>query len=1207
MTSMMPHTDDGPLPTGRERRNSYLEVLSRVSSDLNFVASDLRKAPIPFKASSPKSPLAVTASLPLFRAEDRYHHLVGARNTFLGSNNNASTTPVAPAHYAQLPATHSTPHNREITAMPSPLLKSSYFPSSPSWFLSPHPVTVQQQQQPSDDPVSPPHPGHLSEDSMELSLLTRLVRTKPVWFLPNTQRTAAIHYLQGQPVGSFIVCRSRDKDNLVLTMKHPGKGTGLYIEKLPIIITENGVKLSNASEEYANIEDLILHHLYHEGALPCKLALPSEIMAARNIRALQSLAVFEEEFWVRITQCRQGISDKGQKEMPIESPREWSKFPVTPPAKNPLQWSLSEGRMAPKLLPPRGYVFMNKQPGPQTTATEQPFPASKTATTEPESSYMSMRNRNTESIALENRRLLKSWSFDETNSPFLTDTMSSSQTMARDSKRKSTDATLLAAFERQPMRWSTQSQKEYLEKNSGHYPPPQHSPPPPPKESSAGVYSAASVGASSLQSQVQRASGEYYKPFERTKQGHQPPSAFGFDQVYQSQAPPLPPKQSMTSPQQGGSDKYHSRGSMLPTAQHSSQYAQPKPQGSGGNYTLSQADLFSLERTPAETTEWLADPSMFGSIENKHYLGPILRPSFPKPPVTPGKLKPVSTLFEFDPLLLMEKQASTPLSQDVFSTPPRNPLESSTVLPQPDAPKSPPPCDVEVGVLVRLTLESSGDELTEEFRLSDQSRQSMDGGTEEGSEDSSNEDSEQTHDEEEEEETARGEQGFSTAETQSSVAHAQLRDQPQDGKTTASSNDGESQGEQNINRLSGVTASQKKKIKKKKKKKKKLSNFSRIQKYASVLTRGKTKKKKGDPTSEIQAAIHRLASNKSSYFSLMIECFVQNIKEKDSRDKPGVLVRNIRQFMSGMKNYLFNRREPDVDEAMDKYYNLTMAELDAIVEGAIHHYILLPLKTEIYKCFISDQKESGSLEELDHNIQLARAKTPEELGIKANYIPPESGTLEKFRQYFRLMEEAYSPIKKLEHLLNIVRTIYETVKDKNSSREESVQSMGADDFLPMFIYVLVQCEAVNIEVEADYMWGTLEPSMLSGEGGYYLTTLSSAICVLKQFESENNFTETKGFLSIMVAASGKNDNHIVHKALPVLPGMNAVDVCRILAHKMKIDNAHQYQLYLLSGDQEMPIGDSDCPLQMKEEIEANQKRACFFGYKIENQTIKWFT
>ena len=53
------------------------------------------------------------------------------------------------------------------------------------------------------------------------------------------------------------------------------------------------------------------------------------------------------------------------------------------------------------------------------------------------------------------------------------------------------------------------------------------------------------------------------------------------------------------------------------------------------------------------------------------------------------------------------------------------------------------------------------------------------------------------------------------------------------------------------------------------------------------------------------------------------------------------------------------------------------------------------------------------------------------------------------------------------------------------------------DFLPMFIYVLVQCGTVSAEIEADYMWGLLHPSLLSGEGGYHLTTLSSAVHVLK--------------------------------------------------------------------------------------------------------------
>lgn len=67
-----------------------------------------------------------------------------------------------------------------------------------------------------------------------------------------------------------------------------------------------------------------------------------------------------------------------------------------------------------------------------------------------------------------------------------------------------------------------------------------------------------------------------------------------------------------------------------------------------------------------------------------------------------------------------------------------------------------------------------------------------------------------------------------------------------------------------------------------------------------------------------------------------------------------------------------------------------------------------------------------------------------------------------------------------------------------NSRPESV-FLGADDFLPIFVWVLVQTGMVAAEVEAEYMWGLLHPSLLSGEGGYYLTTLSSAVNVLKNF------------------------------------------------------------------------------------------------------------
>lgn len=41
-------------------------------------------------------------------------------------------------------------------------------------------------------------------------------------------------------------------------------------------------------------------------------------------------------------------------------------------------------------------------------------------------------------------------------------------------------------------------------------------------------------------------------------------------------------------------------------------------------------------------------------------------------------------------------------------------------------------------------------------------------------------------------------------------------------------------------------------------------------------------------------------------------------------------------------------------------------------------------------------------------------------------------------------------------------------------------------------------------MEAEYMWGLLHPSLLSGEGGYYLTALSSAVNVLKNFRRYRN-------------------------------------------------------------------------------------------------------
>lgn len=79
------------------------------------------------------------------------------------------------------------------------------------------------------------------------------------------------------------------------------------------------------------------------------------------------------------------------------------------------------------------------------------------------------------------------------------------------------------------------------------------------------------------------------------------------------------------------------------------------------------------------------------------------------------------------------------------------------------------------------------------------------------------------------------------------------------------------------------------------------------------------------------------------------------------------------------------------------------------------------------------------------------------------------------------------------------------MKQANSGRHIT---LGADDLLPLVIWILVRGKVVDAEIEAEYMWGLLHASLLNGEGGYYLTTLSSAIHVLKTFMSSQGTMST---------------------------------------------------------------------------------------------------
>lgn len=116
-------------------------------------------------------------------------------------------------------------------------------------------------------------------------------------------------------------------------------------------------------------------------------------------------------------------------------------------------------------------------------------------------------------------------------------------------------------------------------------------------------------------------------------------------------------------------------------------------------------------------------------------------------------------------------------------------------------------------------------------------------------------------------------------------------------------------------------------------------------------------------------------------------------------------MRNMRQFMSGMKNYLVKHGEKGFDKEVERerakvsfvatnkihwvYVFLVLQlksteflNLDAILEGVLHKLVVKPLKGHLQKLFVEHYTKTGAIKRLADNIQYASTRPISELAIK---------------------------------------------------------------------------------------------------------------------------------------------------------------------------------------------------------------------------------
>ncbi|XP_017002255.2 protein sprint isoform X6 [Drosophila takahashii] len=366
------------------------------------------------------------------------------------------------------------------------------------------------------------------------------------------------------------------------------------------------------------------------------------------------------------------------------------------------------------------------------------------------------------------------------------------------------------------------------------------------------------------------------------------------------------------------------------------------------------------------------------------------------------------------------------------------------------------------------------------------------------------------------------------------------------------------------------------------------------------------------PGDSLRAYTLQLAQDPSSTFARNIENFICCTKE--SREAaPQVVMRNMRQFMSGMKNYLVKHGEgkfhAELETARSRLKSDEFLNLDAMLETVMHQLVVLPLREHLYGIFVDHYQRSEDIQLLAQNVRYACEREAADFGIRPTVTPPSQAALRLIANLLWRLQEAELPLDKLELFLCVISTVFDATGCPRG------QQLGADDFLPVLVYVVAKCGFVGAEIEAEFMWGLLQPTLLNGEPGYYLTALCSAVQVLKTFmasEGESGSGSLDWRSSCLPACSSvlrviipdECNGSLQTRTLPVRPHTTTREVCRIIAHKARITNPQDYALFKLVDGEETLLTDAECPQDAR--LAAKGKH-CMLAYKRIDAKIAWPT
>ncbi|XP_040006134.1 ras and Rab interactor 2-like [Xiphias gladius] len=130
-----------------------------------------------------------------------------------------------------------------------------------------------------------------------ISVLDRLLLTVPVWLQLSINPATALHILQREPPGTFLVRKSRTSHRNVLCVRLADDSVPSFVHQFGIREEHCTLSVETSAISFPDLPRLISFYCVSRDVLPFPLELPEAIAKATSHKELESISHMGIEFW----------------------------------------------------------------------------------------------------------------------------------------------------------------------------------------------------------------------------------------------------------------------------------------------------------------------------------------------------------------------------------------------------------------------------------------------------------------------------------------------------------------------------------------------------------------------------------------------------------------------------------------------------------------------------------------------------------------------------------------------------------------------------------------------------------------------------------------------------------------------------------------------------------------------------------------------